>query len=75
MFLLLALKYLRFFCNLETYNAIHQFLFALEEAEEEIQVRVDDEDIVQLSDGLSGESFGEMAGTHSLVNIECSNVT
>lgn len=56
MFLLLALKYLRFFCNLETYNAIHQFLFALEE---EIQVRIDDEDIVQLSDGLSGELYGE----------------
>ncbi len=43
-------------------NALHDFLFALQEAhdnDEEINIVVDNENIASLSDGLHGEPFTE----------------
>ena len=43
-------------------NAIHDFLFAISEQadfDNEIQIVVDNQNIVELSDGLHGEAYGE----------------
>jgi hypothetical protein len=39
-------------------SAMHDFLFAVTE-NEDIQIRVDGENVAELSDGLHGESYGE----------------